>query len=145
MRCPNPRCHEDDDTVIETRSNHEATSLRRRRRCNACGFRYSTYEKVEGVQVVRKRRGGTEAFDIQKLRRGIEFSLAKLATRDAVAIVLEGVLDEFREEVVDAELLGESVERHLAKVHPIAYLRFASVFRHWTTAEDFRGEVAAML
>jgi transcriptional repressor NrdR len=144
LRCPNPRCRQDDEVVLETRQNDDASSIRRRRQCNVCGFRFSTYETVNGIQLVRKRRGGTEPFDVAKLRTGVELSLAKLTDGDVVVSIVGAILDEFRDDIVDTELLGEAVERHLAAVHPIAYLRFASVFRHWSSADDFRRAVSAM-
>ncbi len=145
MRCP--FCRANDDKVVDSRVADEATAIRRRRECLACGRRYTTYERVEDVAVVvRKRSGSTEPFDRVKLRAGIErAATGRLddATIDAVVLAVE---EELRAEggEVASDRVGLAVLERLRALDPVAYLRFASVYKGFEELADFEREVGEL-
>ena len=147
MRCP--YCEVDEDRVIDSRAADEGQSIRRRRECVACGQRFSTYERVEQVPLqVRKRSGDAEPFDREKVAKGIvratkNLALEPGAVRRAVARV-EGRMRDQHRRIIDSEDVGAAVLDALADLDEVAYLRFASVYKSFTSPQDFHRELARL-
>lgn len=144
MRCPKCGCQ--DDKVIDSRASREGATIRRRRECNACGFRFTTYEEVErGELVVVKRDGRREEFSKDKLLSGLRKACQKRpigpkAIEDLVEKICNDVSDKYEREV-PAEVIGKAVMDGLRALDEVAYVRFASVYRRFQEATDFVQEV----
>ena len=147
MRCPKCGCQ--DDKVIDSRASREGATIRRRRECVACAYRFTTYEEVEheGL-VVLKRDGRREEFSKDKLLSGIRRACQK---RPVGAKVIEDLADKIVEVMADkydrelpSAALGEQVMEGLAQVDQVAYVRFASVYRRFQEAKDFVHEVRSL-
>ena len=147
MRCP--YCQQDDDRVVDSRAAEDGRAIRRRRACNGCGQRFSTYERIEQSGIlVRKRSGIGEPFDRAKLRAGIEKATKNLPVtadqvRDAVAGIDHRLRSSGRREV-DSKDLGAEVLAALRELDHVAYMRFASVYKGFTSPEDFTRELATL-
>ena len=148
MRCP--QCGSMDSRVMETRTADEGRSIRRRRECAACGFRFTTYERIEEQKVlwISKKDGRRETFDRSKLIRGISRACERLPvsldTIEDMAGRIEARLRESGDEVASAEI-GELVMKELAEVNKVAYVRFASVYREFTDISSFEQEIARLI
>ncbi|HVL99846.1 MAG TPA: transcriptional regulator NrdR [Egibacteraceae bacterium] len=147
MRCP--YCGIDDDRVIDSRATEEGAAVRRRRECRACTQRFSTYERAEQLSVsVRKRNGALEAFDRRKVAAGMAKATKNLPVDDAAldrAVArVEARLLSLRTREVASEAVGEEVLEALRQLDPVAAVRFASVYKGFTSPEDFARELAAM-
>ena len=140
-------CRSDDTKVIDSRSAEEGRSIRRRRECNVCGYRFTTYERIAYQPLVRKRDGRLEPFSPDKVRSGIERALADrevpTGTVEAIVLSAENLFDP-ETAVVSAGDIGDAVLAGLRAVDEVAYLRFASVYKDFTGASDFEREMAAM-
>jgi transcriptional repressor NrdR len=140
MRCPKCGCQ--DDKVVDSRSSREGATIRRRRECLACAYRYTTYEEIEheGLMVV-KRDGRREEFSREKLVSGINKACQKLpvsqaAIKNLVDNVIQELVDKYDREIPGA-VIGESVMAALRNLDQVAYVRFASVYRRFQEATDF--------
>lgn len=145
MRCP--QCEADDTRVIDSRPADDGVAIRRRRSCERCGARFTTYERCERTLMVKKRSGSLEPFDAAKLSAGIGAALAdRPASAAQVSALVAGVEAESRAAggVVDSERIGLVVLEHLRSLDEVAYLRFASVYKDFQGAEDFEREMAAL-
>ncbi|MEO1003514.1 MAG: transcriptional regulator NrdR [Cyanobacteria bacterium J06638_7] len=140
MQCPS--CQHTDSRVLESRSADSGRSVRRRRECLHCTFRFTTYERVETVPVtVVKRNGARETFNRSKLLHGLLRACEKTGLEPAR---LESVVDELElqlqqrpgREVSSAEI-GELVLEQLSTMSEVAYVRFASVYRQFQSVSDF--------
>ena len=144
MRCPKCGCQ--DDKVIDSRASREGATIRRRRQCLGCGFRFTTYEEVErGGLVVVKRDGRREDFSKEKLASGLKKACQKRPVspkliEDLVEKIVNEVTDKFEREV-PAEFIGKLVMDGLREIDEVAYVRFASVYRRFQEATDFVQEV----
>jgi transcriptional repressor NrdR len=144
MRCPKCGCQ--DDKVIDSRASREGATIRRRRQCIACGFRFTTYEEVEHAGLfVLKRDGRREEFSKEKLLSGIKKACQKRpispkAIEDLVEKIVNEVLDKYEREV-PGEVIGKLVMDALRQIDEVAYVRFASVYRRFQEATDFVHEV----
>ncbi len=146
MRCP--RCGEDNDKVIESRQSSSGTSIRRRRECCACSYRFTSYERIEERPLmVVKRSGIREVFDITKISRGLERSLEKRpVSAETVSEILADIEDQAymigksTHEILAAEL-GEIVLEKLYRIDSVAYIRFASVYRSYGDVQEFIDEI----
>ena len=144
MRCPKCGCQ--DDKVIDSRASREGATIRRRRQCVTCGFRFTTYEEIERAGlVVLKRDGRREEFSREKLLSGIRKACQK---RPVSPKIIEDLLERIVMEVTDryerevsAEVIGKLVMDGLRQVDEVAYVRFASVYRRFQEATDFVHEV----
>ena len=144
MRCP--FCHNPDSRVIETREAEEGATTRRRRSCPACGRRFTTVE--EAVLAVVKRSGVSEPFNRSKVVAGVrracqgrpvdEDQLQKLAQQVEDAIRATGAAE------VPSHEVGLAILRPLRELDEVAYLRFASVYRAFTSLEDFEKEITEL-
>jgi transcriptional repressor NrdR len=140
MQCPS--CQHTDSRVLESRSADGGRSVRRRRECLKCDFRFTTYERVETVPItVVKRTGQRETFNRSKLLHGLLRACEKTGLEPAR---LEGVVDEIElvlqqrtsREVRSAEI-GELALEQLSEMSEVAYVRFASVYRQFQSISDF--------
>ena len=146
MRCP--YCGNLDDRVIESRTLAKGATIRRRRECNECGYRFTSYENVEEKPfMVIKRDGRRQPFDRAKLGKGIERALEKRPVSNAG---IENILTEIEDAAVmagkeDREItsaaLGELVLDKLHALDKVAYVRFASLYRHFENIDEFVGEI----
>lgn len=147
MRCP--FCGADEDRVVDTRSSQEGRAVRRRRECEACGKRFTTYESVELFprQVV-KRDGRREPYDRQKLLLGIVTACTKrpvnIDTIEAAVDRIEQRLEESGRVEVESRWLGEQVMTELQEVDEVAYVRFASVYRQFKDVTEFMNELRGL-
>ena len=138
MRCP--KCSSEDSKVVESRDT--GVSIRRRRECEECHKRFTTYERLERPNLaVIKRSGSRELFDRDKLKGAISRSVGKflngeLETEEIVERI-EDALYSLGESEVQSRQIGELVLDELAKRNEIAYIRFASVFREFKNADEF--------
>jgi transcriptional repressor NrdR len=144
MRCPKCGCQ--DDKVIDSRASREGATIRRRRQCIACGYRYTTYEEIvrEGLSVL-KRDERREEFSREKLVSGIRKACQKRpvsprAVEELVDRIVTEVSDKYEREV-PAEVIGKLVMDGLRDIDEVAYVRFASVYRDFKEATDFVQEV----
>ena len=148
MKCP--YCGSKDTEVVETRDSEDLETIRRRRNCVACGKRFTTYERVENINlVVIKKDGRREHFDRDKLKNGIIRSCEKttVSVEDVEKIVTE-IERELRggdSVEVESKKIGQLVSAKLKKLDKIAYIRFSSVFKRFVDVEDFENEVKKLL
>jgi transcriptional repressor NrdR len=144
MRCPKCGCLE--DKVIDSRASREGATIRRRRECLGCSHRFTTYEQVERPRLlVVKRDGRSEEFSREKLRSGIEKACQKRpVTQDQIDDLVERIVDELSssyDREVTCKDIGERVMSGLRGLDPVAYVRYASVYRRFEEATDFVQEV----
>lgn len=145
MHCP--QCEAEDTRVIDSRPADEGAAIRRRRSCELCEFRFTTYERRDQVLMVRKRSGVVEPFDASKLSAGVGAALAdRPASTTEISSLVSSVEDDVRKAggTVDSETIGLAVLARLREVDEVAYLRFASVYKEFQGAEDFEREMAAL-
>ncbi|MEX0657800.1 MAG: transcriptional regulator NrdR [Egibacteraceae bacterium] len=147
MRCP--YCGTDDDRVVDSRAAEDGAAVRRRRQCRACAQRFSTFERAEQPPLsVRKRDGLVEPFSREKVAAGMGKATKNLpvdaaAVRRSVARVEARVRATGAREVA-SETVGAEVMAALRELDPVAYVRFASVYKGFTSTEDFARELAAL-
>jgi transcriptional repressor NrdR len=144
MRCP--YCRAPDSRVIDSRELSGGDSIRRRRECVACGRRFTTYERVESVSLmVVKKDSRRQEFDPVKLRQKLRVALTKRPVGeeaiDALLARVEAELLALGTAEVPSSAIGEAVLRELKALDEVAYIRFASVYRHFEDIEDLRREV----
>ena len=144
MRCP--FCQSEDTQVVDTRSNPEANTIRRRRKCLKCDKRFTTYERVD-LKMPRlvKKDGSRTDFDREKLTASMRLALRK---RPVATEAVDGAVDRIEEKLrslgereIPTSRVGDMVMRELARLDKIAYIRFASVYRSFESPEDFREAV----
>jgi len=144
MHCP--FCRADDTKVVDSRLVAEGNSIRRRRACNVCGERFTTFETAELLmpQIV-KQNGTREPFNEHKLRLGIERALEKRPVSiEQIEISVSKIKHELQatgEREVGSRLLGELVMNQLRALDQVAYVRFASVYRSFQDIDEFRAEL----
>jgi len=148
MKCP--FCGHQEDKVVDSRVSSDGVSIRRRRECLGCGKRFTTYEQVEAQPLmVIKKDGRREPFDRQKLLAG----LVKACEKRPVSMEhLERLVDELERELsqqfereVPSRDVGERVMKRLHSLDPVAYVRFASVYREFKDVEQFMRELKDLL
>ena len=141
MRCP--YCGHDETQVVETRESDEGGAIRRRRRCQSCEKRFTTYERAEiAMPAVVKKDGSRVDFDAAKLRASMLLALRKRPVSiEQVDAALERIQDKLlasgAKEVPSARL-GELLMRELKRIDKVAYVRFASVYRSFEDVDEFR-------
>ena len=148
MKCP--YCNEQDTKVIDSRPADDNSSIRRRRQCERCGKRFTTYEKLETMplMVIKKDRS-REVFDRSKIETGILHSCHK---RPVSTQQIDAVIDEIETEIfsreekeIETSQIGELVMRKLKEVDEVAYVRFASVYREFKDVSTFMEEIGKLL
>ena len=148
MKCP--YCGLPETEVVETRNSEGLGTIRRRRECLKCEKRFTTYERVENINlVVIKKDGRREQFDRDKLKRGIIRSCEKTkVSMDDIERIVTEIERELRGEAgveVDSKKIGQLVATRLKKIDKVAYIRFSSVFRRFVDVEDFEKELKRLI
>lgn len=149
MLCPH--CSHTDDKVLESRQSTSGSTIRRRRECLSCGYRFTSYERIEEKPImVIKRDGRRQPFDIKKVERGIRITTEK---RNISSEVIEHMLTLIEDEIVIlasnkreilSKTIGEVALKHLYKVDTVAYVRFASVYRAFNSVDQFIEEIESI-
>ena len=149
MRCPH--CGNYDDKVIDSRTLAAGDAIRRRRECNSCGFRFTSYERIEDKQfMVIKRDSRREPFDRDKIERGVQRALEK---RPISQMSIESLINEVEDEAailgkeaheIPAGVIGDLVLEKLGVLDRVAYIRFASVYRKFDNLDEFVQEIQKM-
>jgi transcriptional repressor NrdR len=148
MKCP--YCGFTQDRVVDSRESKEADSIRRRRECESCNKRFTTYERIDEIPyMVVKKDGRREKFDRQKVLSGLLHACEK---RPVPAGKLEQIVDETEAYVVDSpererstSEVGELIMTRLKEIDTVAYIRFASVYRDFKDVREFKQELEELL
>ena len=144
MKCP--RCKEDNDRVVDSRATADGSAIRRRRECLECFLRYTTYERVEDTPLrVVKKSGERVRFERDRVLRGMIVACEKLAVPsedlERAAARVEARCHEEYDREVPSTVIGSLVMEELRQIDQVAYVRFASVYREFKDAEEFRAEL----
>jgi len=148
MKCP--YCAYEENQVLDSRDSEDLSSVRRRRECLKCGKRFTTYERVEMVDLfIIKKDGRREQFERNKLLVGIQRACEK---RPISIDTIEDTVDEIEQNLrkrktteIPSKVIGEIVTRRLKALDKVAYIRFASVYRAFEDVESFEKEVQNLL
>jgi len=146
MRCPH--CGSFEDKVIDSRTLANGGATRRRRECEGCGYRFTSYERIEEKQfMVVKRDARREPFDRQKIERGVARALEK---RPFSPMQIESLINDIEDQAeiqgrinheISSHDLGELVLEKIGELDKVAYVRFASVYRHFESPKEFIREI----
>ena len=148
MKCP--FCGKDDTRVIDSRPADENTSIRRRRVCDSCGKRFTTYEKVETIPIIIiKKDNNRETYDRAKIEAGI---LRACHKRPVSASSISQIVDEvetaifsYEDKEIPSSIIGELIMSKLKDLDAVAYVRFASVYREFKDVNTFMDELKKVL
>ena len=145
MKCPN--CQFEDTKVLDSRPVDEGGAIRRRRECEKCDFRFSTYEEIEILDLaVIKKDNSKQAFSKEKLERALRLPLDKRPhTDETIRKLLSTIEIEIQRKAKDGEIkscdIGDIVMKKLRKVDKVAYIRFAAVYRQFEDVDEFKEEL----
>ena len=147
MRCP--FCAHDDTQVKDSRPTEDNTAIRRRRQCDGCGARFTTFERVQLREIVVSKSDGTrENFDRTKIEQSLAVACRKRGiAQERLDQLVSGVqrqIETLGENEVQARAIGEMVMEGLRQLDSVAYIRFASVYRDFTEAKDFEEFASAV-
>ena len=148
MKCP--FCGDDNTRVIDSRPADDNEAIRRRRQCDECGKRFTTYEKVETIPlIVIKKDKNRETYDRSKIESGVVHSCHK---RPVSVDQIEACVDEIENKIfnlgvreIESEKIGEIVMDQIRDLDQVAYVRFASVYRQFKDADTFMSELKKLL
>ncbi len=148
MKCP--VCNHPDTKVVDSRVASDGFSIRRRRECLKCGFRFSTYEQIEILDLsVVKRDGRREMYNQDKLIRGLKKALEKRPITEErfkrLVNLIERDLQALRKNEVTTDQIGQIVMKYLKKTDQVAFIRFASVYQSFKDAQTFQKELNKLL
>jgi transcriptional repressor NrdR len=148
MKCP--YCGHLQDKVVDSRESREGEVIRRRRECLECGRRFTSYERVDEIPyMVVKKDGRRERFERQKLIAGLLKACEKRPVRvnalEAVADRVEGALQEKPDKEISTTEIGQHVMQELRQLDKVAYVRFASVYRHFRDIGEFMTELEDLI
>ena len=148
MKCP--FCNHLSDKVVDSREGKEGQVIRRRRECLGCGRRFTSYERIDEIPyMVVKKDGNRERFDRQKVMAGLLKACEKrpvsAAMLEAIVDRVEAALQEQSEKEIAASEVGGFVMRELKELDKVAYVRFASVYRHFRDIGEFMTELKDLL
>lgn len=148
MKCP--FCDANDTKVIDSRRTEDGRAIRRRRECEDCSKRFTTYEKIEEVVLmVVKKDGSRELFDRNKVMSGIVKACEKrpvpVSKMEKVVDDIEKGLNNMMEKEVSSTFIGELIMEQLRELDEVAYVRFASVYRQFTDINTFVAEIENLL
>ena len=144
MQCPN--CNKKDSKVIDSRSIQDSSSIRRRRQCVSCDFRYTTYEYIVKYPImIIKKNGDREEYDRKKIEQSFRIAcnkrpIAEIVIQESISIIEDNILNSNKMEI-NSDQIGEMVMRELKKIDNIAYIRFASVYREFKDVGDFQTHI----
>jgi transcriptional repressor NrdR len=140
-----PKCKHHDTRVLDSRDTHEQKEIRRRRKCAKCNFRFTTFERVETANfIVIKKDNSRESYNREKLERGIWKACEKRpVTKEQIDKLLNDLEEEWSHlgKEIPTRTIGEGVMEKMIKLDEVAYIRFASVYRHFRDIETFRKEL----
>lgn len=144
MRCP--YCNQDNTKVIDSRPVEDTNSIRRRRMCESCGKRFTTYEKVENIPLsVIKKDQTREQYDRSKIQGGVLRACYKrpipVEKIEAMMDAIEGSIFDRADREISSAMIGEIVMENLKKLDAVAYVRFASVYREFKDVSTFMDEL----
>ncbi|MGQ0662607.1 MAG: transcriptional regulator NrdR [Pseudomonadota bacterium] len=148
MRCP--FCSHDDTQVKDSRPTEDNAAIRRRRFCPSCGSRFTTFERVQlrDLVVLKKNKAKKEIFDRDKVARSIYIAVRKRPVEpERVERIVNGIvrrLESLGESEISSNVIGEMVMDALSTLDPVAYVRFASVYRNFREAKDFEDFVGKL-
>ncbi|MCQ2397699.1 MAG: transcriptional regulator NrdR [Sphaerochaetaceae bacterium] len=149
MRCP--ACGNTEDKVLETRVTGNGDAIRRRRECIKCGFRFTSYERVEDKPItVIKKNGNTQVFDRNKVERSIRVCTDKRnISQETIENLVQSVEDSVKilagsKHEISSASIGEEILRQLYNVDAVAYVRFASVYRAFNNVNQFIDEIKSL-
>jgi transcriptional repressor NrdR len=141
-----PFCRHDDSRVVDSRPVEEGTGIRRRRECASCGRRFTTSET--SILLIVKRSGATEPFSREKVIAGVRKACqGRPVDDDDLALLAQRVEETLRSDgqaEVEAQSVGMAILAPLRELDEVAYLRYASVYRNFSSLEDFEGEIALL-
>jgi len=148
MRCP--FCGETKDKVVDSRESGSGDAIRRRRECQDCGRRFTSYERIEEIPyLVIKKDGRREAFDRVKLTAGLHRACEKrpVSAKELARLVddVEKMVLDSAEREVETRAIGELVMERLKELDKVAYVRFASVYRQFEDVQEFMSELKGLL
>jgi transcriptional repressor NrdR len=148
MRCL--RCKQDNDRVVDSRTSADGTVIRRRRECLGCFLRYTTYERIEDTPLrVIKKSGERVRFDRERILAGMIRACEKLPIKieelEAATARVEARCQEEYDREVDSSVIGSMVMEELRRLHHVAYVRFASVYREFKDVSQFLEELKPIL
>jgi len=148
MKCP--ICYYPDTKVVDSRVASDGLSIRRRRECLKCAFRFSTYEEIELLDlVIVKRDGRRESYSREKLVGGLKKSCEKRPiTEDLFKKLIHSTerdLQRLKKTEITSKQVGQAVMKNLKKLDPIAYIRYASVYESFKDAQEFRKELNKLI
>lgn len=147
MRCP--FCHHEDTQVKDSRPTEDGSAIRRRRQCPGCGARFTTFERVQLRElIVIKKSGRREPFDREKLAQSVIVACRKREIEperiERFVSAVQRQLEAMGESEVEAETIGHLVMQGLERLDPVAYVRFASVYKDFREARDFETFVGGL-
>ena len=144
-----PKCKNIDTSVVDSRDAEDGRAIRRRRECDKCSHRFTTYEVPEKANfVVIKKGGERERYDRSKVERGIWIACEK---RQVTQEQISKVIDKLEEDLsnigkeVPSSAIGEGIMKALKKIDEVAYIRFASVYRDFADLDDFKKEIKGLV
>lgn len=147
MQCP--KCKNVETRVIDSRVPHDKKSVRRRRQCEACNYRFTTFERIETANfLVVKKDGSRENYNREKVERGIWKACEK---RPVTIEQIDSIINELEEEwtnmgkEVPSDAIGEGLMDKLKHIDKVAYIRFASVYREFKDIDSFKKELQELL
>ena len=148
MKCP--ACHYNDTKVVNSRAASDGFSIRRRRECLKCNFRFSTYEEIEILDLsIVKSDGKKELYSKGKLSKGLKRSLEKRPVSEEkfkkLINAVERDIQTLNKNQITSQKIGLIVMRHLKKADKVAYIRFASVYKSFEDLEEFEEELSKLL
>lgn len=144
MKCP--YCNNEDTKVVDSRPVEDGLATRRRRECEKCGKRFTTFEKIENTLLVVVKKDGTkESFDRNKIINGVMKACQKTkVTYDDIQNIADNIergLNNTMEKEIDSTMIGRLIMDELKKIDQVAYVRFASVYREFQSVETFIDEI----
>ena len=148
MKCPH--CNSEEDRVVDSRAAQDGRAVRRRRECLNCNERFTTYEYVENAPLaIIKGDNRREPYDRRKLLTGITLACKKRPVSveqiESMVNAIEADLGKNPRSEIESKLVGEMVMERLRKIDEVAYVRFASVYRHFQDKEEFLEEIRKLL
>ena len=145
MKCP--KCGNDDDKVLDSRSSKDSAVVRRRRECLKCGYRFTTHEEIDRDELfVVKRDGRRELFQREKLEKSVRIACQKRPIAESkVQDLIGGVVASRESEEVPSDQIGRCVMDRLYALDEVAYIRFASVYRRFTDVNQFLSAITEMV
>lgn len=142
-------CSHNNTDVVETRASEDGSTIRRRRECEKCLKRFTTYERTEHLPIiVIKKDGRRERFDREKLRTSIihptQKTTVSLDQVDEIIKAIESILKQAESTEIESKYIGNLVADELKKIDKVAYIRFSAVFKNFVDVEDFEKEVKGL-